>query len=58
MPRAASYALPKVTSILQSQFFTANVWGTSNCLPAAPPKQKKGIWGMRGGDKGAIAPES
>ncbi|MBN3871620.1 MAG: hypothetical protein HWQ23_15465 [Nostoc sp. JL33] len=47
-----------MTSILQSQFFTANVWGTSNCLPAAPPKQKKGIWGMRGGDKGAIAPES
>ncbi|MCC5661950.1 hypothetical protein LC608_34450 [Nostoc sp. XA010] len=31
---------------MQSQFFTANVWATFNCLPAAPPKQKKGIWGM------------
>ena len=44
-------SLLTLASLLQSQFFTAIAWATSNCLPAAPPKQKKGIreWGMRGG---------
>ncbi|WP_229501507.1 hypothetical protein [Nostoc mirabile] len=43
MPSAASYASPFLASLLQFQFFTANEIASSNCLPAASPKQKKGF---------------
>ncbi|ODG99277.1 hypothetical protein A4S05_38175 [Nostoc sp. KVJ20] len=46
---------PKIlTPLLKTQIFPAIAWATSNCLPAAHPKQKKGIreWGKGQGGRG------